>query len=141
MSNTLITTFDDCGIEYLIFVAGLAYVLTYVDGVATISKFQTTTYNDFWKSMYMMVQMVLWVGAIAWFVFMFAVLKRKAWAVPLGIVAGLASMIGGYPLAVINIIEVGRFSMFLPGPVIAMGLFIALWFPGTKKLITTWENW
>ena len=125
----------------LIFVAGLAYVLTYVDGVATISKFQTTTYNDFWKSMYMMVQMVLWVGAIAWFVFMFAVLKRKAWAVPLGIVAGLASMIGGYPLAVINIIEVGRFSMFLPGPVIAMGLFIALWFPSIKKLITTWENW
>ncbi len=124
----------------LIFVAGLAYVLTYVDGVATISKFQTTTYNDFWKSMYMMVQMVLWWGATAWFVFMFAVLKRKAWAVPLGIAAGLASMIGGYPLAVINIIEVGRFSMFLPGPVIATGLLILLWFPGTKRLITDWEN-
>jgi hypothetical protein len=125
----------------LIFVAGLAYVLTYVDGVATISKFQTTTYNDFWKSMYMMVQMVLWFGATAWFVFMFAVLKHKAWAVPLGIVAGLASMIGGYPLAIINIIEVERFSMFLPGPVIAMGLFIVLWFPGIKKLITGWETW
>ena len=124
----------------LVFVAGLAYVLTYVDGVATISKFQTTTYNDFWKSMYMMVQMVLWFGAIAWFVFMAAVLKRKAWAVPLGITAALASMIGGYPLAIINIIEVGRFSMFLPGPVIAMILFVILWFPGTKKLITTWEN-
>ncbi len=124
----------------LIFVAGLAYVLTYVDGVATISKFQTTTYNDVWKSLYMMVQMVLWWGAVAWFVFMFAVLKRKAWAVPLGIAAGIASMIGGYPLAIINIVEVGRFSMFLPGPVIAMCLFIWLWFPGAKRLITTWET-
>jgi hypothetical protein len=47
-------------------------------------------------------------------------------------------MIGGYPLAVVNIIEVERFSMFLPGPVIAMILFILLWFPGTKKLITGW---
>lgn len=123
------------------FVAGLAFVLTYMDGVANISKFQTTTYNDFWKGMYAMAQMVLWGGAAAWAVFIFAVLKRKAWAVPLGIFAGAASMIGGYPLAVINIIEVQRFSMFLPAPLIAMGLFIALWLPGTKKLITTWENW
>lgn len=120
----------------LTFAAGLAYVLTYMDGVANISKFQTTTYNDFWKGMYAMAQMVLWGGAAAWAVFIFAVLKRKSWAVPLGIAAGMASMIGGYPLAVINIIEVQRFSMFLPAPLIATVLFIALWFPSTKRLIT-----
>ena len=124
----------------LIFVAGLAYVLTYMDGVANISKFQTTTYNDFWKGIYAMAQMVLWGGAAAWLVFIVAVLKRKAWAVPLGIFAGAASMLGGYPLAIINIMEVQRFSMFLPAPLIAMGLFIVLWFPGTKRLITTWES-
>ena len=124
----------------LIFVAGLAYVLTYVDGVATISKYQTTTYNDFWKSMYMMAQMVLWFGATAWFVFAFAVLKRKTWAVPLGIAASLLSMIGGYPLAIINIIEVERFSMFLPGPVIATGLLITLFLPKTKQLIEEWKE-
>lgn len=124
----------------LTFVAGLAYVLTYMDGVANISKFQTTTYNDLWKGMYAMAQMVLWGGAAAWAVFIFAVLKRKAWAVPLGLFAAMASMIGGYPLAVINIIEVERFSMFLPAPLIATALFIALWFPGTKRLITGWES-
>jgi hypothetical protein len=123
-----------------IFVAGLAYVLTYVDGVATISKYQTTTYNDFWKSMYIMAQMVLWFGAAAWFVFIFAVLKRKTWAVPLGIAASLSSMIGGYPLAVVNIIEMHRFSMFLPGPVIASGLLITLLFPKIKTLIEGWES-
>ena len=124
----------------LIFVAGLAYVLTYVDGVATISKYQTTTYNDFWKSMYMMAQMVLWFGATAWFVFAFAVLKRKTWAVPLGIAASLMSMIGGYPLAIVNIIEAQRFSMFLPGPVIATGLLVTLLFPQIKQLIEEWES-
>lgn len=123
----------------LTFIAGLAYVLTYMDGVANISKFQTTTYNDFWKGMYAMAQMVLWGGAAAWAVFIFAVLRRKSWAVPLGIAAGLASMIGGFPLAIINIIEVQRFSMFLPAPLIALLLFVALWFPGTKRLITSWE--
>lgn len=122
-----------------IFVAGLAYVLTYIDGVATISKYQTTTYNDFWKGMYMMSQMVIWFGAAAWYIFAFAVLKRKSWAVPLGIAASLSSMIGGYPLAVVNIMEVHRFSMFLPAPVIATGLLIVLLLPKTRKFIEEWE--
>lgn len=120
----------------LTFTAGLAYVLTYMDGVATISKFQTTDYNDFWKGIYAMAQMVLWLGAAAWAVFIFAVLKQKSWAIPLGIYAGMASMIGGFPLALINIYEAQRFSMFLPAPLIALGLFIYLWTPAARRLIT-----
>lgn len=120
----------------LTFIAGLAYVLTYMDGVANISKFQTTDYNDFWKGIYAMAQMVLWFGAAAWAVFIFAVLKQKSWAIPLGIYAGLASMIGGFPLALINIYEVQRFSMFLPAPLIGLGLFIFLWLPSARRLIT-----
>ena len=122
-----------------LFVSGLAYVLTYIDGVATISKYQTTTYNDFWKGMYIESQMVIWFGAAAWYIFAFAVLKRKKWALPLGIAASFSSMIGGYPLAVVNIMEVHRFSMFLPAPVIATGLLIYLLLPSTKKLIEEWE--
>ena len=42
----------------LAFVAGLAYVLTYIDGVAPISKFQTTSSTHarilFWNGMYVM---------------------------------------------------------------------------------------
>lgn len=128
----------DRRIVALTFVAGLAFVLTYMDGVANISKFQTTTYNDFWKGMYAMAQMVLWGGAAAWLTFIVATLRHKSWAVPLGIFAGLMSMIGGYPLAIVNIIEVKRFSMFLPAPVIAMGLLIALCFPATQRLIIGW---
>jgi len=124
----------------LLFVAGLAYVLTYMDGVATISKYQTTTYNDVWKGMYMMAQMVLWFGATAWLVFAVGVLKHKTWALPLGIAAGMMSMIGGYPLAIVNIIEVQRFSMFLPAPIIGTGLIVYLLLPGTKKLIEEWQT-
>ncbi|MDT8305560.1 MAG: hypothetical protein RRC07_06455 [Anaerolineae bacterium] len=120
----------------LTFVAGLAYVLTYMDGVATISKYQTTTYNDFWKGMYAMAQMVNWWGAAAWAVFIFATLKHKSWAIPLGIFAALMSMMGGYPLAIVNIIEVERFSMFLPGPLISTVLLVVLLLPGTQKLIS-----
>ena len=122
----------------LIFVAGLAYVLTYIDGVAIISKYQTTTYNDVWKGMYAVIMMVTWWGATAWLVFSLAVLRRKTWAVPLGVFAALMSMIGGYPLAVVNIMEVHRFSMFLPGPLMATILLPIILLPKTKELI---ENW
>jgi hypothetical protein len=118
----------------LTFVAGLAYVLTYMDGVASISKFHTNE-ESFLNGLYMMAQQVNWWGAAAWMVFIFAVLKRKGWAVPLGIFAGMMSMMGGYPLGIINMIEVQRFSMFLPAPLISTVLIIVLLLPGTRKLI------
>ncbi|MCK5520966.1 MAG: hypothetical protein KAI81_07625, partial [Candidatus Marinimicrobia bacterium] len=123
-----------------VFVAGLAYVLTYIDGVAIISKYQTTTYNDVWKGMYAVVMMVTWFGATAWLVFSFAVLRRKTWAVPLGVFAASMSMLGGYPLAVVNIMEVHRFSMFLPGPMIATILLPFILLPKTKELIENWKH-
>jgi hypothetical protein len=55
----------------LTFVAGLAYVLTFIDGVAPISKFQTTFQSPadvssatdaFWNGMYVMLQQVNWWG-------------------------------------------------------------------------------
>lgn len=122
----------------LTFMAGLAYVLTYMDGVASISKFQTNSEGTL-NGVYMMAQETNWWGAAAWAVFIFAVLKRKSWAVPLGIFAGLMSMMGGYPLGIINVIEVQRFSMFLPAPLISTGLLIYLLLPGTRKMLEKWE--
>ena len=133
----------------LTFAAGLAYVLTFIDGVAPISKFQTTfqapadfvqNLDAFWNGMYMMSQQVNWWGAAAWAIFIFAALKHKSWAVPVGIFAGTMSMIGGYPMGIYNVFEVQRFSMFLPAPIISTILVIVLCLPGTQKLITGTEN-
>ncbi|MGD9486997.1 MAG: hypothetical protein AB7W47_03190 [Calditrichaceae bacterium] len=124
----------------LLFVAGLAYVLTYMCGVALISKYQTTTYNDLWKGMYAVDMMVTWFGATAWLVFSLAVLKRKSWSLYLGIFASMMSLIGALPLAIVNIMEVHRFSMFLPAPIIAGCLLIVLLMPNTNKLLTEWKN-
>jgi hypothetical protein len=133
----------------LTFTAGLAYVLTFIDGVAPISKFQTTfqapaefvqNQDTFWNGLYMMSQQVNWWGAAAWALFIFAALKRKSWAVPVGIFAGVMSMIGGYPMGIHNVFEVQRFSMFLPAPIISTILVIILCLPGTQKLITGTEN-
>lgn len=127
----------------LTFVAGLAYVLTFIDGVAPISKFQTTfqmpeafapNANTFWNGIYVILQQINWWGAAAWAMFIFAAFKRTSWAIPLGLFAASLSMIGGYPLGIYNVTEVGRFSMFLPAPILSTGLFIYLLLPSTRKI-------
>ena len=124
----------------LTFVAGLAYVLTFIDGVAPIAKYTTSQDDPFWNGMYVMSQQVSWWGAAAWAVFIFAVLKKKSWAIPVGIFAGAMSMLAGFPLGINNaLFEVHRFSMFLPAPLLSTGLVIYLILPGTRKMIEAWN--
>ncbi len=128
----------------LTFVAGLAYVLTFIDGVAPISRFQTTfqfpdafvpNENTFWNGIFVILQQVNWWGAAAWAIFIFAALKQKSWALPVGIFAAVMSIIGGYPMGVQHMIAAGRFSMFLPAPIVSTIVLIILLLPGTKKLL------
>ncbi len=123
-----------------LFIAGMAYVLSYVNGVAIISKYQTTIYNDLWKGMYAVVFAVTWFASASWLIMSIGVLKRKAYTIPLGIMAAIMAMIAGYTLAIVNIMEVHRFSMFLLAPLFSTGLLIYLCLPGTKKLLTEWEH-
>ena len=134
----------------LTFAAGLAYVLTFIDGVAPISRFQTTfqtaesfvqNSTSFWNGFFIMAQQVNWWGAAAWAIFIFAAIKGKSWAIPVGIFAGSMSIIGGYPMGINHVIQAQRFSMFLPAPVISTILVIVLCLPGTQKLITGKTEW
>jgi len=128
----------------LTFTAGLAYVLTFINGVAPISKFQTTFQfpsefvpgtDALWNGIYVISQQVNWWGAAGWAFFIFAAIKRKSWAVPVGIFAGLMSMIGGYPMGFYNMSQAQRFSLFLPAPILSTILLIVLCLPKTQKLI------
>jgi hypothetical protein len=124
----------------LTFIAGMAYVLTFIDGVAPIAKY-TISHNDpFWNGMYVMTQQISWWGSVAWAIFIFAVLKKKSWSIPAGIFAGAMSMLAGYPLGLHNaLVEVHRFSMFLPAPLLSTGLLIYLLLPGTRKMLNAWN--
>ncbi len=122
----------------LAFVSGLAYVLTFIDGVGAISRYQTEA-KGFISSMYAMSQMVNWWGAAAWAVFIFALVKRKSWALPLGIFATAMSMFGGFPVGVTDVIIKGRFSMFLVAPVMSTGLLIYLLLPSTRRMLEAWN--
>lgn len=120
----------------LTFIAGLAYVLTFIDGVAPIAKYTTSQDDPFWNGMYVMSQQVSWWGAIAWAIFIFGALGKRSWTIPVGIFAAGMSMLAGYPLGLHNaLVEVQRFSMFLPAPLLSTGLLIYLLLPGTRKML------
>ncbi|MFO7584826.1 MAG: hypothetical protein R6W69_08860 [Anaerolineales bacterium] len=120
----------------LAFASGLAYVLTFIDGVGAISRFQTEE-TGFINAMYGMSQMVNWWGAAAWAVFIFALVKGKTWALPVGVFATAMSMFGGFPVGLTDVIIKGRFSMFLVAPVMSTGLLIYLLLPSTRKWMTS----
>jgi antibiotic biosynthesis monooxygenase (ABM) superfamily enzyme len=91
--------------------------------------------------MYVMSQQVSWWGAAAWAVFIFAVLKKKTWAIPVGIFAAAMSMMAGYPLGINNaLFEVHRFSMFLPAPLLSTGLLVYLLLPSTRRMLSKWNT-
>lgn len=121
------------------FVSGLAYILTYIDGVGAISRFQTEA-KGFTNAMYGMSQMVNWWGAAVWAVFIFALIKGKAWALPVGVFAAAMSIFGGYPVGITDVIIKGRFSMFLVAPVVSTGLLIYMLRPGTKKMLAEFQQ-
>jgi hypothetical protein len=129
----------DFKIIALLFVSGMAYVLTFIDGVGAISRYQTEP-EGFIHGMYGTSQMVNWWGAAAWAVFILALAKKKSWAIPAGVFAAAMSMFGGYPVGLTDVIAVkqGGFSMFLVAPILSTGLLIYLLLPGTARMINTW---
>lgn len=105
----------------LAFVSGLAYVLTFIDGVGAISRYQTVS-GSFAIGMYGIGQMVNWWGAAAWATFIYALVKGKPWAHPVAIFAASMSMFGGFPVGITDVIRLHRFSMFLPAPLFGLML-------------------
>ena len=129
----------DFQIIALLFVCGIAYVLTFIDGVGAISRYQTEPVG-FVHGMYGVSQMINWWGAAAWVVFILALAKQKSWALPVGIFATSMSIFGGYPVGLTDVIAVkqGSFSMFLVAPILSTVLLIYFLLPGTTKMINRW---
>lgn len=124
----------------LAFAGGLAYVLSFMDGVATIDKIQLSVGQDHLNGMYVMVQQINWWGTAAWAIFIFALLGRKPWAQPLGIGAGLMAILGGYPLAVISTAHEARFSLFAPSPLLSTVLVVLLVLPRVRDWLRQWAE-
>lgn len=130
----------DWRIALLAFVAGLAYVLAFMNGVAPIARYIASMGQDFVNGLYVMTQEINWWASAAWAVFIFALLARRPWSRVLGLGAGLMSVVGGTPLAIASTIEVQRFSLFTLSPLLSLVLVIVLLLPQMQKLLKDWTQ-
>jgi hypothetical protein len=117
----------------LAFAAGLAYVLSFMCGVASFNKIQVTGSQPTLNGMFVMVQQINWWGAAAWGVFIVALLTGRPWARIVGLGAGLLACYGGYPVGIATMLEKGRFSLFMPSPLLSTVLIVILLLPATRK--------
>ncbi len=113
----------------LSFFSGIAGVLSFMNGVASIDKILVTG-----QVFYIPVQQLSWAAAVAWGVFTVGLILEKNWTRMVGLGAGLAATLAGAPLAVVSTVQAGRPSMFTPAPVLALILFVVLLLPGTGRL-------
>jgi len=124
-------------IMLLAFVCGMAYVMTFIDGVGAISRYQTVDIK-FAIGMYAMGQMVNWLGAAVWAIFIYALVSGKTWTTTTAVFAAAMSIFGGIPVGITDVVRLGRFSMFLPGPFLSAIMLVVILLPGTQKLINEW---
>ncbi|MDE3089562.1 MAG: hypothetical protein KGJ80_09315 [Chloroflexota bacterium] len=130
----------DWRIVTLALTAGIAFTLSFMDGVAPIAKFHETIGQDAVNGLYLFVQQINWWASAAWAVFIFALVARKPWSRVVGIGAGLLECWGGYPVGILNMLEVKRFSLFLPAPLLSTALVIFLMLPYARKLLADWAS-
>jgi len=116
-------------------VAGMAYVMSFMNGVAATDQMLAGSSNFF-----IVGQRLNWVASIAWGTFVVALLTRKKWTLPLGLGAALLTLVAGIPLGTVTSIESAKFSMYFLAPMLALFLKVHFVLPKSNQILTQWIN-
>lgn len=105
---------------------GIAYIFCWMNGVSSTSRI--ITHGD---PIFVLVQRLHWAAMLGWGVVTVGVILRpKEWMRVTGLVAGVAELIVGIPLAVATAQQLGRFSLFALAPIASAVLLGLLVWPG-----------
>lgn len=117
---------------------GMAFVLTFFNGVAATSRIFKTILEQGDKSLFVFAERLNWMATVAWGLFTVGILLKKRHTVPVSMVAGLLGIIGGVPLAFTSFTETGVFSMFAFGALFSVGTMLLMLLPSTQRLVEKW---
>jgi len=119
-------------------VAGMAFVLTFFNGVAATSRIFKTILDGGDRSLFVFAERINWFSTVAWGVFTIGLLTKRKHMIPVGVGAGFLGIIGGAPLAYTSFMETGVFSMFAFGVIFSGVLLVYLMLPTGEKTINKW---
>ena len=114
-------------------VAGMAYVMAFMNGVASTDHMLSGG-----STLFVVGQRLNWIASIAWGSFVVTLLTRKKWAVQLGLGAALLTLVAGIPLGVATTMVSAKFSMYFLAPILALILKISLVLPKSNRMLTQW---
>lgn len=136
---TLFVRKVDGKIVTLSIVAGMTYVLTFMNGIAATNRiWLSIEAHGLGDSLFVAVERLNWYAAIAWGVFVVALLMQQKWALPVGIGAGIMGFAGGILIAYVSMASHGGFSMFTAGPIFSGLLLVMFLLPKGQKVVTDW---
>lgn len=111
---------------------GIAYIFCWMNGVSSTSRM--ITHGD---PIFFLVERLHWVAMIGWAVVTIGIImKPKEWMRVVGLVAAVAELVVGVPLAIATAEQLGRFSMFAAGPIVCFALLVILTWPGLWQRLT-----
>lgn len=120
----------------LALVAGICYILCWMNGVSSTSRIITVG-----ADLFVLVQKLHFVAMIGWAVVTAGILlKPREWQRVVGLTAGATELIVGIPLGIVTTQELGRFSLFSLAPLLSLVLVVILVWPGLWKKWTKQED-
>lgn len=107
---------------------GIAYVLTFMDGVASTDRIILGQ-----GAVFVACQRLNWLAAAAWAVATAGLAHYRSWARVVGMGAGLLGFVGGTPVSVLAMMQSGEISLFAPAPVLSLLLAVLLLLPPVAR--------
>lgn len=116
--------------------AGIAMVLNFMNGVASLNKLVGTAMKaGMADPLFVLTQQLNWFAAIAWGVFAVGVLYHRRWVLIMGLGGGILPLISSTPLAYTNTIDTNEFSLFWIAPAISLVLLLVVMIKGEKHWV------
>ncbi len=114
-------------------VAGMAYVMAFMNGVAATDQMVSGG-----GTLFVVGQRLNWIAAIAWGIFVVALLARKGWTIRLGLGAALLTLVAGMPLGMLTSMKADKFSMYFLAPINAFLIMVSLILPWGENILIRW---
>ncbi len=116
-------------------VAGMAYVMAFMNGVAATDHMVSGG-----GTIFVVGQRLNWIASIALGAFVIGLLTRKNWSLRLGLGAALLTLVAGLPLGVVTSMGAAKFSMYFLAPILALLLIISIILPMSNNILIQWVD-
>jgi hypothetical protein len=117
---------------------GMAFIMTFINGTASLNLMYVKGLNDLDNSLYVISNRLFWLAAFGYGLTTISIMlsPEKKWVRMLGIGCAIIAMLFGYPMGIITTLDKGVFSMYLGAPLLSLVLILIFTLPGLwKKMI------